>query len=149
MSHQERESVVSFIANMLVSVPYLLYIISRYQSETFSGNEELQFWASAILILIPVRIVLHILIYILFSIITTIVTNQQEPSSLTDERDKLIGLKATRNSYYASSVGLLFGIIALASGSTISVFFIILIIGGIFAEVVEHTSQIIFYRRGY
>jgi len=149
MSHQERESITSLVANMLVSIPYLIYIINRYQSETLSASGELQFWASAILILIPVRIVLHILIYILFSIITTIITKQNEPSSLSDERDKLISLKSTRNSFYAFSVGLLLGIITLAMGHSVSVFFVVILIGGIVSEVFEHTSQIYYYRKGF
>lgn len=64
MSQNERNSVISLIVSISVTAPYLFHVFSRYQSGAFSPTEELRFWAIAILILIPIRIIAEIIMNI-------------------------------------------------------------------------------------
>ena len=109
---------------------------------------DLQFWGKAVLVLIPVQIVLTIVSQILFHIFYVAITREKIPSK-TDERDKLIQLKATRNSYFAFSGGFLLAMTALALGHPPFVMFVILISGGLVSGIVEGCTQLYFYRRGF
>jgi hypothetical protein len=147
MSYQERRSLVNLISDVVITV---IYSIKRFQSypETNPYSQEIfQFWGSFFLLLIVVSIVAKIIIYIIFSIINTIATNEQEPS-ITDERDKLIGLKATRNSFYFFAGGFALGMGSLAFDQSPTTMFIILFSAGFLASVVNDISEFYFYRRG-
>ena len=93
-------------------------------------------------------IVAKIIIYILFSIVNMIATREEEPS-ITDERDKLIELKATRNSLYVFGAGFLVAMGSLVMEMPPSAMFIILICAGIVSEMISDLSQFYFYRRGF
>lgn len=149
MSNQETQNVVSFSTSIFVTIPYILYIINRYQSETFVGNEELRFWATAILLMIPLRIVSIIIGYIIFSIVKAIFTGNAElEKSVTDERDKIIELKGDRNTSNIFTFGLLGSLIALLLGGDLSTLFIGLILAGFVGELVGTLSKIYYYRLG-
>jgi hypothetical protein len=148
MSYQERRAIVSLISSVLITALYSVYMAQRYPVTAPYSPEVFRFWGAFILILIPVSIVAKIIIYIVFSIINTIATREDEPS-ITDERDKFIELKATRNSLYVFSVGFLLAMLALVIDQPPATMFIILIGGGLLSEAVSDISQFIFYRRGF
>jgi hypothetical protein len=148
MSHEQKNTIISLITSVIVSVPYYIYVLNKYQSENLDSTEAFKFWATAILWIIPIRIVIEILIHIVSVIIEAIVT-QKEEVRISDERDKLISLKATRNAYYSFILSFLVAIGTLYSDSKPEVMFITLIIGGFFAELVEHISKLFYYKRGY
>lgn len=80
-------------------------------------------------------IVAQIIIYIVFHIINAIVTREQF-IPIEDERDKLIKLKAIRNSHYAFTPGFVLSIIGLSLGMPIFWIFVIFVISGLFSEIV-------------
>jgi len=147
MSFQERRSLVNLISTVLISTLYSAYMVQRYPEGSSYSADVFRFWGSFFLILIPVTIIAKIVIYIVFSIINTIATNEEEPP-ITDERDKLIELKATRNSLYVFTAGFLLAMGSLVIDMPPSAMFVILICSGIVSEMVSDISQFYFYRRG-
>lgn len=148
MSAQEKSNYVSFVTTLLVSLPYFVFILNKYQTEAPTGADELTFWASAILLMIPVRIVVEIVVNIVAAIITAAVTNGKEENSLVDERDRLIDLKGTRNSFYAFIIGFMLSMLIFVSTKSVANLFMVLIFTGFLSELVGVISQIYYYRRG-
>jgi len=148
MSYQEKRAIMSLISTILITALYSVYMAQRYPEGSSYSAEVFRFWGAFFLILIPVSIVAKIIIYILFSIINAITTREVEPS-FSDERDKLIDLKATRNSFYAFIFGFLLAMVSLVMDMPPAAMFIILICSGLVSEIVGDISQFIFYRRGF
>lgn len=148
MSYEEKHNIASLVTLTIVSVPYLIFILNKFNAEAPSTEAELSFWASAILLLIPIRIVAEIIVHILFAIANAIVTGKDELDTTKDERDELISLKSTRNSYYMFCFVMLSAFIAAGVYQSITLLFLILFIGGTVSELMEISSKIYFYRKG-
>ncbi len=73
---------------------------------------------------------------------------QKEEKPISDERDKLIKLKATRNSHHAFSIAFMLSILALAIGMPVFGIFIAFIACCVFSEIVDNVSQLYYNRRG-
>jgi len=146
MSYQERKSIVSLISTLLIFGSYCLYVYNARSGGNFS-SDDLQFWASAILVLIPVSIVAKIIIAIIFSIVHKLATNEAEPA-FSDELDKLIGLKAVRTSHYVFVGGFLLSVIAVAFNQPLQLMFVILAVAGFLSEMAGHLTQLYLYRKG-
>jgi len=149
MSYQEKETLVSLISSVLIFGGYCLYVFQKYQEQIFNTPNDLRFWATAVLILIPVSIVATIIINIVFNIINTIVTKVEEDPSFTDERDKLIQLKAIQISHWTFVVGFF-----LAMGSQVIdmppyVMFIVLVFSGFVSSLAADIAKLYFYRKGF
>ncbi|NRF93389.1 hypothetical protein HQN89_20735 [Paenibacillus frigoriresistens] len=147
MSFQEKRNVVSLFTTLLIFSVYSLYVFQKYQEGYFHTSNEFSFWGAFILILIPVSIVAKVIIHIVFSIINTVATKEKEPL-ITDELDKLIALKSTRNSHYVFIIGFLLSMISLVMDQPPDVMFIILISSGLLSEVVGIITQLYLYRKG-
>lgn len=148
MSFQERRSIVNLVSTILITALYSAYMVQRFPEGDAYSPAVFHFWGAFFLILIPVSIVARIIIYIVFYIANTIATKQEEPS-ITDERDNLIELKATRYSLYVFGVGFLLAMGSLVIDMPPSAMFIILICSGLVSEIVSEVSQFYFYRRGF
>lgn len=147
MDYHEKKSVVNIITSLLVFGFYYGYVFKDYSDQILTTEEELQFWAKAILIAIPVSIVAKIIMYILFAIFNTIITREEMPK-FEDERDKLIDLKATRNAFFIFGMGFVFAMGVLAFGYPPMNMFISLIVAGVLSEVFDNLSRLYFHRRG-
>jgi hypothetical protein len=147
MSYQEKKNIVSIISTLLISALYIMYVFQRYQDGGFHLMNVFRFWGAVILILILVSIAAKIIISIVFNIFYRISTNEKEPS-FSDELDKLIELKATRNSHYMFILGFLLSMGSLVIDMPTSAMFIILIISGFVSEMVGGLTQLYLYRRG-
>lgn len=148
MSYQEKRNIVSIISTVLITVFYGMYVFQLYQEASRNPATVVSFWGSVILTLIQVLIVFKIIIHIVFNIINKIATNEDEPS-LTDERDRLFELKATRNSYYVFMLGFFLSMGTLALDMPPSVMFIVIPSAMIVSCVIGDISQLYFYRRGF
>ncbi len=147
MSFQEKRNIVSLISTLLIFSLYSMYVFQKYQEGSFHTSNAFSFWGAFILILIPVSILAKIIIHIVFSMINTIATKEKEPR-ITDELDKLIELKSTRNSHYVFIIGFLLAMIPLVMDHPPYVMFIILISSGLLSEVIGVITQLYLYRRG-
>ncbi len=147
MSYKEKQSLVSLVTTIIVSIPYLAYIFMRYQSGNYAAGEEVSFWAKAILVLIPLRIVMEIIISIIFSILSAIIT-RENTTDITDERDNLIELKGMRNSFLVFIIGFLVALISVALNNSVSTMFIIIFITGVVSELSDIFSKLYYYHKG-
>ena len=147
MSYQERRSIVSLIGTFVIMAGYLIFVSGQAQAAGPSVSSDIQFWATAILLLIPVYIVFQMVLIILFVIINTVAT-QREESETADEFDRLVDLKSTRNFYHTFMASFVLSLLAVALGQPPSAMFIILLFGIFAASVVSYGSELYFYRRG-
>lgn len=147
MSYQEKQNIVNIFSGLLITVIYSLIIFQRHNQGRFDLTEDFSTWGIVFLIFIGVSIVARIIIYIVFHIINAIATREEE-MPVKDERDRLVTLKATRNSYYTFSGGFVLSIIFLAVGMPVYGIFIAFVAFGLIAEIVDNGSQIYYYRKG-
>lgn len=85
--------------------------------------------------------------YFIFHIINAIAT-QEEDIPVTDERDKIIELKATRNSHHVFSAGMAMALISMTLGITPVFLFIAFFACSLLSEIVDNISQIYYHRIG-
>ncbi len=148
MSFQESRSLLNFFSTLLITGVYAAIMLPRQpQGDAYSPNV-FHFWGTFFLILIPVMIVAKIILFILFHIGNAIATREPEPP-ITDERDKLIELKATRGRYLAFTLGFLIAMISLVADLPPATMFLILVVSAVVAESVSDLTQFTFYRRGF
>jgi uncharacterized membrane protein len=150
MSYQERRSLVYLISTIVISVAYAAYVAQRFPDADPYSAEMFRFWGAFFLILIPVNIVARIVILIVFAILDTIATGKEEPATnVTDERDRLIDLKANQYTLWALAIGFMLAMIALVLEMPPSMMFVLLFIAGTIGEILSSISQFYYYRRGF
>jgi hypothetical protein len=147
MSYQEKQNIVNIFTGLLVTVIYALMIYQKHLQGNFDLTEDFRTWGIIFLIYIGISIVVRIIIQIIFHIINAIAT-REEKVPVEDERDQLIKLKATRNSYYAFSSGFVISVVGLALGMPVHWIFIAFVGFGLIAEILDNGSQIYYYRKG-
>ena len=147
MSYQEKQNIVNIFSGLLVTVIYALLVYQRHLQGNFDLSEDFRAWGIIFLIYIGISIVVRIIIQIVFHIINAIAT-REEKVPVEDERDQLIKLKATRNSYYAFSSGFVISVVGLALGMPVHWIFIAFVGFGLIAEILDNGSQIYYYRKG-
>lgn len=148
MSYQEKQNIVNIFSGIAVTALFGWIIYQRHLSGQIDLINDFKSWGIVFLIFAAVSIVARIIIQIVFHIFNAIATREEDIPK-DDERDKLIKLKATRNSYYAFSGGMVFGFLLLAFGLPVFTLFIVFVITGLVSEIVDNGSQIYFYRRGF
>ncbi|NBD27165.1 hypothetical protein [Paenibacillus glycinis] len=148
MSYQEKKHLVNGIGSLLLFAVYCWFVLQRHEAGSFDSTASFRFWAAAILILIPLSIAAKIILTILFNIVYRMTDREKEPS-FSDERDKLIGLKATRNSHYAFVLGFLLSLGSLILNAEPSAMFVMLMFAGVASELVGAFTQLYLYRKGF
>ncbi len=148
MSYQERNHTVSFISNLLIFGYYFLNVFQMNQAGDLDSTAIFSLWATVIVLGILASILSSILTAIASNIISMIKTNTEEPT-IADERDKLIELKGTRNTYYVFSVGVFIAMASLVLAMPPLVMFNLLIFSAISSQIVGDLSRIYLYRRGF
>jgi len=147
MTYQEKKSIVLLISTIIIFVSYCLYMYPHYPKGGLDLNETYRYWGSFVLILTIVSIVAHIIISIIFNMIFRITTREKEPS-FADELDRLIELKAHRNSFFVFIVGFLLAMGSLIIFQPSQLMFIILIFSGFLSDVTGSVTKLYHYRRG-
>ena len=148
MDNKEKQILVTAISLILIFTCYSLYIYNRYIADNFNIINDFKFWGTSFLILIPVTIVSQIIIHIAFAIVNKIVTNE-DVTNLSDERDKLINLKAIRISHWIFTIGFLLAMVSQVMGMPPYAMFITLVASGFVSGIVSEISKIYFYRKGF
>lgn len=145
---KEKQIIVSLITSIIILGIYSLIVYNKYITGYPEIINNFAFWGKAFVIYIPIAIVAQIIIYIIFSIINKIVTNEDVPT-LSDERDKLIELKAARISYWTFTFGFLLSMGSQALEMQPYIMFLLLIAAGTISSIAEGIAQIYFYRKGF
>lgn len=148
MSYHERKAILATASSIIMTLAFSIYIYQHYLMEGIELLQNPQFWGMAFLGFILVSIIINIIITIAFTIHYRLTTQETEPR-FTDERDKLIGLKATRNSYYAFIFGVLLSMSLIALNLPLFTMFIGLTYSGLVSSVVDEVTQFYLYRRGF
>lgn len=148
MSSKEKQIIVTLISSILILGFYSLYVYQNYLKEDWTLINDFKFWGTSFLIMIPVQIVAQIIIHIIFAIFNKIVTNE-DMDTMTDERDKLIDLKAIRISHWTMTAGFLSAMSTQAMGMEPWTMFVTLIVSGFLSAIISESAKIYFYRRGF
>jgi len=150
MSYQEKNITVSLVSHLLIGVYYLANLFQMQQAGGLVAAKVFSLWAIVIVATIIVNIIGSILTNILLSIVHAIKTrSEQEERFIEDERDNLIGLKGSKVSYIAFSIGVLIAMLSFAFGQPPLVMFSLLILSSIVAEIIGDVSQLYLYRKGF
>jgi len=150
MSYQEKNITVSLVSHLLIVVYYLVNLFQMQQAGGLVSTKVFSLWAIVILAIIVVNIIGNILTQILLSIVHAIKTGtEQVEKFIEDERDNLIGLKGSKVSYIAFSIGVLIAMLSFAFGQPPLVMFSLLILSSIVAEIIGDISQLYLYKRGF
>lgn len=147
MSYREKENIINIFSALVITGIYAWFVYQRHLDGRIDLTDDFQTWGIVFLIYAGVSIVARIVIYIIFSIINAIATREGKIPA-EDERDKLIKLKAIRNSHYSFSMGFMAAIIALSVGLPAYSLFIIFVISGVISELIDNGSQMYYYRKG-
>ncbi|KAB2814740.1 hypothetical protein [Phaeocystidibacter luteus] len=148
MSYQEKKALLNFVTYVIALLLYANYVHAHYWQEGMNTDELLQFWSRFLLIMIPVQIVIHIIVHILLGIARGMANGGKIKEEVVDEFDKIIELKSSRNGMISFAFTFIGGLIWLANGYGVNHFFMTLIIGGVFGEVIEAVSRVYYYRKG-
>lgn len=136
------------LGTLVIFTSYCLYVYNVYPDRILNAEVDFSFWGAVFLILIPVTIAAKIVIHIIFAIAHKVATDEELPE-LEDERDKLIELKATRNSHYAFGAGFLLAMSTLVMDLPPYTMFLVLFFAGFFSEIISCFTALHFYRRGF
>lgn len=147
MTYQEKKSIVSLVSAVAIFGAYCAYMYPKYPEGGPEPNETFHYWGYFVLTLTLVSIFAHILISIIFNIVFRITTGEKEPR-FEDELDKLIALKAQRNSFFIFIIGFLLAMGSLVVDQPIQVMFVILIVSGFISDVTGSVTKIYHYQRG-
>lgn len=148
LSYQEKSIIVTIFSELFISVIYSLIVFQRFQRGDYDLAGTFRFWGGAILLLIAVQIGFTIVTQILFNIVHTIVTREEEDPSFTDERDKLIDLKSTRDTFIIFGIGFLLAMLAMTLGMQPVVMFVTIFISLMVAGIAGSITKLYYYRRG-
>ncbi|MDK8643862.1 hypothetical protein [Niallia taxi] len=147
MTYQEKKSIVSIVSAVIIFVSFSFWMYPQYPIGGVLEDQFLPFWGRFVLLLTLVSIIAHIIISIIFNILFSVTTKEKQPS-FEDELDKLIALKANRNSFFIFILGFLSSMTALVISQPLQVMFIILIISGFLADVTGSVTKFYHYRKG-
>jgi hypothetical protein len=147
MTYQEKKSILSIISTILIFGGYCLYMYPQFPEGDIESADTFRFWGSFVLTLILVSIVAQIIIGIIFVIAFRITTGEKEPT-FVDELDKLIDLKAFRNSFLVFVLGFLLAMGSLVIDQPSQVMFMVLIAAGFISDVTGSVTRLYHYRNG-
>lgn len=147
MGYREKESLVNIFSGIAITLVYAWIVYQKHLAGEFDLTQDLNIWGKVFLFFIIISVVVRVVLYIIFHIINAIAT-REEDVPIEDERDKLIKLKATRNSHYVFSGGFVLAIVGLSLGMAVYLIFVVFIVSALLSEVVENGSQIYYYRKG-
>jgi len=167
MYYQEKKTIASIFSGLLILTAYSIYGISKYQELGAGLLNDLRFWASAMLIFIVSGIIAAILIQVVFHIMLAVANEvakevsgkacckvkdgtyeELEIAEAEDEMDKLIALKAMRNSFVVVGAGFVIALISLYMGTPPAIMLNIIFMSFVLGTLFEGFSQLYFYRKG-
>jgi hypothetical protein len=152
MTYQERRSLSNIVMTIILTLIYGIVMFNKYNNGDFDTTNMMRFWSMIILLFIPLSIIGRIILMIIFRIFGEISDEvrgtKESDRDIVDERDKMIALRSTRNSLYVFILGFIVALAGQLLGGTVSLFFIIMISGGILSDIITNVSEILYYRRG-
>lgn len=140
MSYQEKSILTSLILTVIIFGFYFVKVFGTI-SPTDSGLVNgIVLFVGAVLYIVLLEIILRIILPIF---------HKNEPRSISDERDKIIQLKATRVSYIILVFGMFFATISLFLSLAPLLIANIVLLFFIIAELTGYSIQLFYYRKGF
>lgn len=148
MSHEERNTFAGIITSLIVILYFGSKIRSNWGAGLYDGPNGASVWAQDVLWMIPFCIVLMIALTIAFNILHAIITNTPNPSSLTDERDTMIGRRGSIATMIVASMGFIAALIGMAMGWTALGGLNMILVSFAVADLVGNVTKVAAYRFG-
>lgn len=156
MTYQERKTIVSAIAIILVSLIYYFIVKESFLKPGLSQVEIFKQWALFIIIFIPIQIVVKIVVIIISNIITNVsesIKNGCNPLEndyeTEDELDKQVDLKSSLIGTYVFALFIFGGLTTLIFMLPITIMFNVFFFGIVATGVVSEIAKIYYYRKGF
>ena len=150
MSYQEKRSIAYLISTLLIAGFYFLYVFAMYPEESLNPTTDFSFWGRTILLLFAALVVINIITIIIFNVINYIATRDESAcATIEDELDKLIELKASRNSNGIFMIGFMLSVGTLALDMPPYVMFNMFACSIFLSSIVWSCTQFFFYRKGF
>lgn len=148
MTYQEKH-VTAYLISLLVGAGfYTVYLLQQIDADKFDSNTISSDWGFRVLLAIGVTIGATILMTIIMTLVQTIIT-QEDPITVTDERDQLIALQTDRIAFTVFGIGFVIAMLTLATGMTPLVMFNLIIYALFGASIVGTATKLYLYRRGF
>ena len=164
MSYQEKRTITSIFAGILVLAAYLMYAFNPDRLGRLAAGD-LKPWAVTMLIFIGIGVVATIIIQIVFHIMLSIsiavkakIRDQEcddmeiersiNSEMVEDERDKIIELKSSRIGFFVAGFGFMGALASLAFNYSPVVMLNILFITFSVGSILEGIAQVVLYRKG-
>ena len=148
MAQEEGRTLGYLISSTVALLLYLGYVIQQLQSGALDSMTITRNWGVAVLVVIGLQIVLSIVTAIVVSIVEAVRAGEEQPE-LTDERDKLIELRANRLAYAVFGIGFVIAMVTLALGQPPLLMFNIIVFSLLVAGIAGYVRQLYLYRRGF
>lgn len=171
MSYQEKKTITSILAGLLIIILYCIYGVTKYQELGAEILNDLTFWSTAMLVTMGGGIVLMIVIQIVFHILLAIanevarevakevakksnsgdkvvVFEEMEITDLEDEMDKLISHISLRNGYFVLYAGFITALVTLYFKMPPAIMLNVMFLSFFGGSLLEAFSQLYLYRRG-
>jgi len=145
MIYQSKKALVLLISN--VAVFFYLYLGHLNKLHSIQVDA-LSLWGSFFLTLLFFLVITNIAVLVIFNLVNNLLSKNKAPT-ISDERDRLIELRAVRNLCFLMAAGFFLAMGALAIHQPISTMFTILALTVLVSAVISYASYIFYYERGY
>jgi hypothetical protein len=152
MYDQEKKTVASLLASLIVLIAYVLYGYARIRERGADLESNLTWWAGVILVFIGIGIVVYIIILIVFRILNAIVIQvrkeEDDSTYVEDEMDRRIMLIATKNGFIVVNAGFIAALVTLVLDMPSAVMLNVVFLSFLAGSMVEGFWKLLLYRRG-
>lgn len=150
MSFQQKNIAVSLSIFSLILGFYLIRLFQMNQAGTFNATNVFWLWGIIAVLAVIGTIVMTIITHIVGGVIHKATTDEDPHiEDIQDERDQMIDLKGVRVAYTVSSIGVALAMLTYVFGHPPLVMFSLLILSGVFAQIVADIWRLMLYRRGF
>jgi len=138
MSFREKSAWITLIAILLVSVLFFLHgpELFRPVADPWTFHAVV----ASIAAFIVIEVVAYVVLYLRYP---------KDARTPKDEREQLIGLKATRLAAYVYVVGSFLAVLTVHHGASAGTVGYLVLVAFVVAEIVNYTARIIYFRRGF
>lgn len=152
MYDQEKKTVASLLASLIVLIAYVLYGYARIRERGADLESNLTWWAGVMLVFIGIGIVVYIIILIVFRILNAIVIQarkeEDDSTDVLDEMDRRIMLIATKNGFIVVNAGFIAALVTLVLDMPSAVMLNVVFLSFLAGAMVEGFWKLLLYRRG-
>lgn len=152
MFDQEKKTVASLLASLIVLIAYVLYGYARIRERGADLESNLTWWAGVILVFIGIGIVVYTIILFVFRILNAIVMQarkeEDDSTDVLDEMDRRIMLIAMKNGFIVVHAGFIAALVALVLDMPSAVMLNIVFLSFLIGAMVEGFWKLLLYRRG-